>query len=108
MHLTGVALVTFAYQQHAENCLRDHNGGAPAPRTRCGGCCCTRRRPAPLLKGQRIRVRRFGCARADHSRLHTWLLATSDDAVCVSPFPARMHTINRCQALLRPPCPYIT
>ncbi len=73
MRAAGVALVTFAYQQHAENCRLDHNGGAAAPRGRCGGCCCRRRRPAPLLKGQRVHIRRFGSVRADISGC-TWLI----------------------------------
>ena len=63
MCVAGVALVTFAYQQHAENCLTDHNGRTVAPRGCCWGCCCQRRRPAPLLKGQRVHVSRFGCLR---------------------------------------------
>ena len=74
--------MTFAYQQHAENCLLDHSGGAAAPRTRCGGCCCARRRPAPLLKGQRVHIRRSAWARAEHAQLH--LAVTTSLRLCVN------------------------
>ena len=57
----GLALVTFAYQQHAQNCLEDHH--VPLGRRACG-CCRSRRRGAPLLKGQHLHVTRSGSAAA--------------------------------------------
>lgn len=52
----GLALVTFAYPQHASNFLADHH--IPVGGNSCV-CCRGTRHTAPLIKGQRVHASRY-------------------------------------------------